>query len=510
MNTRERNASRPDIPQVNGDALYRIASITKTFTVLGILYQHAAGNLSLDETANMYLKELGDKSDGGIPWKDITLRSLASQLSGIPREWAQGDIINQHFDPTDVGLPPDVSREGLPACDEYSPNYETICTAKGSVSNSSRVTQLCVDLFKQIKKFRPLFAPNQASTYSNLAYEILGLVIWRVRNQTYESYINDAIFSPLNMFTTTFSLPPDSAGVIPAGDQFWDVNEGVQNPTGGIYSSSKDLSKYLRYVLTHFNAITPAINWIHPVSPSRGLNSFYGMPWEIFQTDRILKNSKRTVRFITKSGGLPGYTSIIMTVPEYDMGITILVAGPSEIFSALREIVTVTMTQAAEKLASRQLDKRYAGTYRAAGSKLNSTVTLKVNHHGLVLTNWISNGTDLYQTSLYKAMMPPRSFLQLVPTLLYRNETKSEGEEWRAMIVEGRDEGVGAIWDDFCIEDYDTSSYAGIPFNEAVFWDKRDDGSFGTLELSAFRVNLTRVDHDQGESEHGGQETMEL
>lgn len=83
---RERNHSRPDIPRVNGDALYRIASITKAFTVLGILYQHEAGNVSLDDTVNKYIKELGEKSDGGIPWKDITLRSLASQLSGIPRE----------------------------------------------------------------------------------------------------------------------------------------------------------------------------------------------------------------------------------------------------------------------------------------------------------------------------------------------------------------------------------------------------------------------------------------
>ena len=83
---RQRNASRPDIPQVNGDALYRIASITKSFTVLGILYQHEAGNLTLDDTVDTHIKELGEKSDGGIPWKDITLRSLASQLSGIPRE----------------------------------------------------------------------------------------------------------------------------------------------------------------------------------------------------------------------------------------------------------------------------------------------------------------------------------------------------------------------------------------------------------------------------------------
>lgn len=83
---RERNASRPDIPNVNGDALYRIASITKTFTTLGTLYQHEAGNLSLDDPVNKYITELNKKQKGTLPWKDITLRTLASQLSGIPRE----------------------------------------------------------------------------------------------------------------------------------------------------------------------------------------------------------------------------------------------------------------------------------------------------------------------------------------------------------------------------------------------------------------------------------------
>ncbi|KAF1944860.1 beta-lactamase family protein [Clathrospora elynae] len=481
---RERNTSRPDIPQVNGDALYRIASITKTFTVLGILYQHAAGNLSLDDTVNTYLKELGEKSDGGIPWKDITLRSLASQLSGIPREFAQGDRLNGGFDPNLLGLPP-VSREGLPTCDEYSPNYETPCTA--------------ADLVHEIQSKKPLFAPNQASTYSNLAYELLGLILERVTNQSYESYINDAIFAPLNMSTSTLSLPPDSAGVIPLEPQFWDVDEGVQNPTGGIYSSSSDLSKYLRYILTHFNAITHAINWIHPVSPSRGLHSFYGMPWEIFQTDGILKDSKRTVRFITKSGGLPGYASIVMTVPEYNFGISILVAGPQPTFlGIIREIVTGAIVRAAEQIAIRQLGHRYAGTYTtASNSSLNSTVTLEADHRGLVITTWISNSTDVYQSPITRQSAPEHFYAQLSPTLLYRDEKSQKGEEWRIMIVEERTHGVGRIWDDFCIEDYDLATYAGLPFNEIVFWDKHKDGSFGTLELTGFRVNLTRVEPKQ-------------
>ncbi|KAG9195766.1 hypothetical protein G6011_00887 [Alternaria panax] len=509
---RERNASRPDIPKVNGDALYRIASITKTFTVLGILYQHAAGNLSLDATVNTYLKELGEKSDGGIPWKDITLRSLASQLSGLPREWAQGDLLNKNYealDPSLLGLPP-MSRQGLPHCDEYTPNYETPCTAKGQLPDNPVWQQTAnlvySDLFKQLKKFAPLFAPNQKSSYSNVAFEILGLVLSRVTNQTYESYINKAIFKPLNMTTSTLSTPADSTGVIPAGSQYWDVQEGVQNPTGGIYSSSSDLSKYLRYVLTHFNAITHAVNWLHPVSHSRGSNTFYGMPWEIFTSDRLLKESQRTVRVVTKSGGLPGYTSIIMAAPEYDLGITILVAGPNAIFAKIQTIVLTTIIQVAEKIAIQQLSNRYAGTYSAAEPGLNSTVTLKADHRGLVVTTWISNGTDVFQSPIVKDSLPEHYYAQLSPTLLYRDEEKQRGEEWRAMFVAER-EGPP---DDFCIDDWDMSSYAGIPLNAAVFWDEQKDGHFGTLELSAFRVSLTRVTKEKGWNGVNEQQVMEL
>jgi hypothetical protein len=375
---------------------------------------------------------------------------------------------------------------------------------------SHSLTDIRADLFKYVKNFRPLFAPNQASTYSNLAYEILGLVLSRVSNQTYEAYIDDTVFKPLNMSKSTLSKPPDSAGVIPVNPQFWDVNEGAQNPTGGIYSSSSDLSKYLRYILTHFNALTPALNWLHPVSASRGLNSFYGMPWEIFQTDRILKDSSRTVRFVTKSGGLPGYTSIIVAIPDYNLGITFLVAGSPPFLEKLREIVTVATVRAAEDVAIRQLASRYAGTYTSSNASLNSTVTLKADHRGLVLTTFISNGTDIWQSPIIHAHAPAGPWhAQLSPTLLYRDEQNQEGEEWAMMIAEERQEGVGAVWDDFCVESVEMSMYAGIPFSAAVFWDEQGDGSFKTLEMPAFRVNLTRIGGDDAFA-YDGQETMEL
>lgn len=341
----------------------------------------------------------------------------------------------------------------------------------------------------------------------------MGLVLERVTNRSYESYIDYAIFKPLAMTKTTLSKPHDSAGVIPFDPQWWDVELGVQSPTGGIYSSSSDLSKYLRYILTHYNGITHAANWIHPVSPGRGLHSFYGMPWEIFYTDRVLLNSKRTVRFITKGGGLPGYTSVIMTLPDYDLGITILLAGPPAFFQKMLEIVTVQVVRAAEQLSIQQLQRRYAGTFVSPDPSLNSSMTLVADDRGLVVESFVSNSSDVLNFALPKLMGASRNgswYAQLVPTLLYRDEKAQEGELWRLVTTAERTEKEQDIWDDACLTDMDSLSYAGLPFNEAVFWRGRT-GLFDDIHLTAFRANLTRIIKDSADrSDDEEQSVMEL
>lgn len=74
------------VREVDGNSRFRIASVTKTFTVLALLHQVDAGKLRLDDPVKEYIEEFQGPQNGSIPWKDITLRSLASQLSGIPRE----------------------------------------------------------------------------------------------------------------------------------------------------------------------------------------------------------------------------------------------------------------------------------------------------------------------------------------------------------------------------------------------------------------------------------------
>ncbi|KAK5166877.1 uncharacterized protein LTR77_007606 [Saxophila tyrrhenica] len=468
----ERNATRPGTPKVDGDSLYRIASITKTFTTLGLLYQAEAGTLNLDDPVSDYIPEL----TGQIPFHDITLRALASQLSGIPRDFAQSDILLEIPDPTFIGLPP-ADKKNLIRCDEYA-DYDPPCNA--------------TDLVKWLNHHAPLFAPNAESTYSNLNFELLGLVLERVTNMTYEEYMQTSIFTPLKMSLTTISTPNDTHAVLPVGDNYWDVDEGIQNPTGAIYSSTTDMSTYLRYILTHYNALATGINWFQPASFATGLGSFYGMPWEIFRTDRILPESRRPVTFVTKSGGLPGYVSRVSLMPEYGLGVTILVACNEhcgEVLDRLQEVVTVEVVRAAEESVWEGLGVGYDGVYEAVDRELNSSIELvSSSGTGIVMNSFVSNGTDVLAEVVPKFWADPRKSwrLQLVPTLLYKDEKEQAGEIWRILAMYERKEGKGRdVWDDFCITDIDTAKYAGLPVNEVVFWHEE-----GVMELPAWKVTM--------------------
>ena len=474
----QRNATRPGA-NITRSVAFRIASITKTFTVLGILQQHAAGNLSLEDTVDKYLPTLGKKSKGGIPWKDITIRSLGSQLSGIPNDWAQSDLLNVFDDPVAHGFPP-VPNTRTPPCDG-------ICNAD--------------ELFHDVDKREPLFPPNAQSSYSNLAFELLGLVIANVSGLPYEQYIEEAILAPLNMSHTSFSTPKDENVAIPIGENWLGHDEGVQNPTGGLYSTTADLSKFLRYVLTHYNGFTPSLNWLQPFSYGTGIQSFYGMPWEIYRTSSILPKSKRPVTFVTKAGGLPGYFSNIIMLPEYDLAVTILIASADPTpLGQLREVVTVALVRAAEVIAQKDLKKRYTGTY--SSKKINSTVTVEHDHStGLHVTEWISNSTDMLELTgamARKAGLPNWIRIQMVPTLLFKNEEKKRGEIWRAIVLPTRpseDSKVG-YWDEFCITAIDGARYGGLPLNEAVAWasEDPDDTKIQHLEVPSLRITLDRVD----------------
>ena len=516
---RQLNASRPGANPITGDSYFRIASITKTYTTLGILQQYAAGNLSLEDPVLKYLPQLS----GPLPWKDITIRSLASQLHGMPRDWSQSDLLALG-DPERYGFPPP-NNPHVPDCYGYHDNEPCDET----------------DLYYAVSYQHPIFAPNFKSAYSNTAFELLGLVLANVSSMPYEEYIETRILKPFELTGTTWTTPADNVSALPLNiSWFWNVNEGVHNPTGGLYSTSSSLAKFGRYVLTHFNsppALGTGVNWLQPASFGDTLYSFYGMPWETFRTDRILPHTTRPVTFFTKGGGVPGYTTQLNLAPEYDLVFTILTAGNTKLLSELLEAVTVPTIRAAEEIAGKTLMRDYVGHYifssvadsdntttttaslpitydhssqqplspSTSTTHLNSSATFTYHPTtGLTLTTFVSNSTDVFASlfSIAPGFSNPNTRLQLIPTLLYADEKAQRGEKWRALITPGRKpEGERGVWDDFCIADVDVSMYDGRGLNEVVFWRDTDEEGGVEVEMRAFRVRLRRVRRGEGRRE---------
>lgn len=63
---------------VDANTVYRIASISKVFTVLGILRE----GIGMDDPVTKYLPDLSNLN-AAVSWDDVTIGALASQMSGI-------------------------------------------------------------------------------------------------------------------------------------------------------------------------------------------------------------------------------------------------------------------------------------------------------------------------------------------------------------------------------------------------------------------------------------------
>lgn len=477
---RVQDKDRPGTQNVNTSSLYRIASVTKSFTVLGLLYQQRAGRLSLDAPVATYIEELRHLQDSSICWEDITLRDLASQLSGLPKDYAQCDLLNLVKDPSSFGLPP-ASKAGLPECGEYQcwkPCNET-------------------HLFRQLEIKDAIFAPREQSSYSNINYDLLGIVLERVTGLSYKEYMNEHVFKTLGMAFTTLETPSDDNAVLPIlppnsffpvdGKNSWDVDLGVENPSGGMHSSSGDLSKFLRYLLRDYNSITKGLNWTAPCSLQQGMSTYYGMPWETFRTDRYHSDHSRPTTFVMKTGGLSGYYSNISVLQEYGLGLTILVGGNVALVEEAYKSIWSELLPSMENIIWRSIDAEYSGTYTSTSNLRPGTISFLASaDRGLCVTQFHCAGINVLNTSLFRPTDDPKMkwHAQLVCTQLFQNKRERQGEIWYWVLQESKPSSAAEnIWDDFDVSDIDVLQYAGKPIHKIIFWREKRQVEIPAWEL---------------------------
>jgi hypothetical protein len=279
--------------------------------------------------------------------------------------------------------------------------------------------------------------------------------------------------------------------------------------------------EFLRYALRNYQNITPTLNWFMPAAYSPGSHSFFGYPWEIFRTPSILPDTKRPVTFNTKGGGLAGYYSYSIIVPEYDLVVFMAAGGELTALDTIFSAVRNTLVVAAESVAQSHLNTTYAGLYSSpaaaslssinttAASNLNSSITIYQSaSRSLYILSWISNSTDVL--SAFVPLIAQQSgqgtnlYFQLLPTFETRysamdaGSSSRLGEVWRFINVVddfADPEDATTTWDDYCVANIDALAYAGRPLNEVVFWRASNDTTSAVqdIELTAFEVTLGRV-----------------
>jgi CubicO group peptidase (beta-lactamase class C family) len=280
---------------------FRIASMTKSFTAMAILKLRDEGKLKLDDPASLYIPELKAQKYLTSDAPPITIRHLLSHMAGFPEDNPWGDR------------------------QLATPDDDLMKMIGNGISFSS--------------------VPGVNFEYSNLGFTLLGRIISKVSGTTYESYITENILLPLGMTHTCFEFNKVPVDRLAHGYRWLDkqwveqpmLHDGAYRSMGGMITSIDDFTKY---VLLHLSAWPPR-NEVEtgPVKrssiremqqPAAGItinkrykfpggrecplvtSYAYGLRW-------IRDCEGRTI--VGHSGGLPGFGSNWLILPEYNIGI---------------------------------------------------------------------------------------------------------------------------------------------------------------------------------------------
>lgn len=292
---------------VSSSSLFRIASMSKSFTAMAILRLRDDGKLQLDDPVEKYIPEMKNQR---YPTQDaplITIRHLLTHSAGFPEDNPWGD-------------------RQLADNDE---EFRAFLNTKISFSN----------------------APGIAYEYSNLGFALLGKIVTTVSGQPYQQFIREKIWKPLGMQNAEWEYSRVAPDKLAHGyrwiNENWreeellhDTPDGSWGAMGSMITSVEEFSKYMAFHLSawpasnaaetgpvkrssvremhqpwRFNGLNPAFTYPDGRTCAYASAYGYGLGW--------LRDCDEKV-YISHSGGLPGFGSQWRIMPDYGIGIVSL------------------------------------------------------------------------------------------------------------------------------------------------------------------------------------------
>lgn len=253
--------------------VFRIGSLTKTFTAAAILKLGAAGKLSLDDPLAKFLP---DFPKGG----QITLAELLDHTAGVSDAW---DV-----DPTKL---------------------------QGTSS-----------LVKLIAGHAPDFSPGTAWAYSNSGYILLGAVVEKVTGQPWHAAIHSLLAQPLGLSQTAYY--PDEA-VVPGSVVGYSLDDrgkvihppfaSISGPgaAGALTSTVDDLFRWMR-ALAIGRALPPGL--YEAMSSAKATTAGTPVPYGY----GLMLGTVRGELVVEHNGGIEGFASQLTYFPKQHVTVVVL------------------------------------------------------------------------------------------------------------------------------------------------------------------------------------------
>lgn len=250
-------------------------------------------------------------------------------------------------------------RESVPAIQFYNDYLNSTVTLRDMLAHRTGITRhdsiwyqapdSRKELFAKLKYMEPKEPPRTVFLYNNMMYAAAGYLIELQSGKTWEAFVRDRIFRPLEMSNTLFSVAEmvrqKDFGVTYTEKRdtfeiykipYYEDTEGMA-PAGAIISNIEDMSHWLIALMNQGRykgrqvlpppvlneTIQPAIAQPNVLGETRGwweiLNPAYGMGRQ---------TSSYRGRLLTSHGGdLPGFHSQVSFMPQEHIGVLVAVIG---------------------------------------------------------------------------------------------------------------------------------------------------------------------------------------
>ena len=227
------------------DTLFRIASMTKSFTVAGVMILVDEGRLSLLDPVEQFLPE----------FKGIKVNSCPETRTSPSPTPTPNPTPDRGCDSVDPARPITVldlmtHTSGLP----------------GQGASSSQPFKSLAERVSIGAHVQLLAQPGTKWIYSQIGYAALGRIIEVCSGKPYEQFLAERIFQPLGMKDTYFFLPPEKQNRLAAMYSLEAEGKDVTGklvrtpqspaakipaPEGGAMTTATDMARFYQMLLNH-------------------------------------------------------------------------------------------------------------------------------------------------------------------------------------------------------------------------------------------------------------------